>query len=254
MATAEQQTPEEETHDIYTDPALIQSSDDPVVIFVQKHWQRIVSLAIAAGIVWFVVNSYQSAQQASVARSSALFTSMRSSFTDLEEQQSEGTNSEATTTDEAKTSENDKLLAKFNTQLESLSETKEPYAFLEEMYKGLHAGKTGDLEKMNSDLKSNWQNLEKTDSKRLLGEVSDLAKAKLMLDSVEKKAQGLELLQVLSTKAIFVSVPAAITLSKIASTDEEKANALGILEELSTSQPEQLDLIQPELDRLKGQS
>ncbi|NMC62495.1 MAG: hypothetical protein GYA55_04935 [SAR324 cluster bacterium] len=88
----------------------------------------------------------------------------------------------------------------------------------------------------------------------MIAELQTLLSARSKLDNPETSMQAKASLKRLADEGVFVQVSAAISYARVALNPDEKREALTLLSSLQERQPEQAQLIEPELRRLKGLS
>jgi hypothetical protein len=150
------------------------------------------------------------------------------------------------------TEKRDQIMARLRSNLVALSNERDPYSSLAALYGGLTKLANNDLVGAEADFSAvNWEALpSESSSGRLLGELAALNIARAKLDSDKSAKDGKQLLEKLAKNGHFVNVSAVTILGMIAQTDEEKTKAANLIADVLQLNPEQADILQPELDRL----
>lgn len=263
-----------QNNDIYTDPAIVDAKiDDPLALFISKHWQQLIMALVVIGIGYYFYNGYLTSQRENQMRAAELYSKAQNSFEELERLRSEElkANPNNPETSEAKvdsnTADSDKELAekskqnqiaeargRLTQQLAALGDTPAPYKQMGVLYSIRMAIAQNDLKSAESALATlpAWNTVDRTDSAlRYIGEQAALLYAIGLIDDDSRIQEGRELLISLGKSGVFVAPQAAITLARIATSKPEKSEALSLLESVSRSLPSQSDLLANEIELLK---
>lgn len=247
-------------HDIFTDPAIAQAkAEDPLFDFIAKNWQQ---LLFAAAIIFgghYMYTRYQSTQYDSRVSASDLFAKVRSSAQELiiAERELASLKSQTDEAQKASLEEAEKKVTEAESSLKqrvaALSDAKQPYAELSNLYKGLAAIRAGNLDQASQDF-SQIINLAKTNpDMELYSELARLQLSRSRLDLPEQYSQARSDLKSLAENGHYVNVVAATVLARVSTTSEEKTEALNVLQSLAKMHPEQADLLEEDLERLSAQ-
>lgn len=250
-------------HDIYTDPALVRSEErDPFFDYLLKNWRQLLVVAVVVFGFYYVYTRYEQTQVESRIASADLFIKVQESAREL----ASAEDSIARLTLSAKDKEPsevatekerlEKNLAeareKFNQRLSALSDGRAPYVYLGDIYRGLNALRVGDTASARTTLGQVITALDsKTDQgSEFITEMAKFSLAKALVDESSSYSEGREMLQKLATAGKYFNAAAALTLARVSSSDEEKGQALTIMQELTLKYPEQSDLLAEEIERL----
>ena len=143
---------------------------------------------------------------------------------------------------------------KLGQYLNALDDAKEPYSELATLYRGLAVHIYEDLDTMRATLSEfNWSEVTELDSsERLIAELAAVSLARAMLEEEATLNEGKQMLTKLARNGHYVHVSSAVSLARVSKTPEDKQEASSVIESILERQPEQLDLLEPELERLKG--
>lgn len=143
----------------------------------------------------------------------------------------------------------------FEQRLQSLSRTKAPYTEISRLYKlagdrlvggALVAGAVTESQQYSA--------LDAADPGRLVAELKALTVARGLLDQEGKDAEGMKLLQDLRSNGRFVDIAAGLAIAQIAESPADQLEARKGLESLLLRHAEQLEVLQPEIERLGGEA
>lgn len=131
-------------------------------------------------------------------------------------------------------------------KIAALKDEREPYSAVASGYEAVLS-----LENGESPVSyPNWENTDASASSRVFLELTALRLARAALSSDKDSEARLQLNQ-LVMKGRFAHVGAALSLARVAEDEGQKQEALKLLEELSLRAPEQNELLEAELDRLR---
>jgi hypothetical protein len=135
--------------------------------------------------------------------------------------------------------------------IDSLNSPK-PFDTLAQLYRGLIAARFGDYPTTQSVLASTaWETIGSADSaERMAAEFAVLGLSRALVDAPDSAALVKNILSNLAAKGNYASVQAALTLATVASTPEEKASALNLLNDVSKRFPTQEKFLAPARERV----
>lgn len=258
---------------LFTDPTLAQTAaEDPLFKFLSTHWKQVLLLIGAVLAGYFGNQSFQETYLSSMRRSGELFSNLQKQIDQIDIEQgallslreeakqksadaavSEAQKEEIAKNIKEKEQSLIKLQERSGEMITALSDSREPYNELALLYRQLlqtraaNAASIAQLQPVRSD----WENVDAKSAERFISEASAFNAAGLKLDRADSASQASETLKNLSKNGVYLHVPAALRLARIASTVEQRAEALIVLEELSTRMPEQSSVLQAEIARLK---
>lgn len=244
---------------IFNDPnntsGVIETSHDPFFAWLTTWWRPLFVACIAVLAVgyarhMFTENARQSAESASEA-----FSKMHSNFEEyLSALQSQQTlkNRENPTDKKAledleksRNSAEERVKdtrVKFESALQFVGDVGEPYRSFKPLYAGLinlADGKQEEASAVLSDLK--WKDLP-SGLERILGEGAALSVGRALVDRDD--AKGKEVLIDLVKSGMYMNAPAAIIMSRVAKSDDERKTAQSLVEEVNKNHPEQAKLLE----------
>ncbi len=261
----QQETP----HDIYTDPALAQAKEeDPFFGYIANNWRQLLVTAVVIFGGYYIYTRYQQAQNLSFIAAADLLVKVQETSKELTELQSKlitlnqpqvGEKEDVKKgTDLAKEKEAlqkqvDETKEKFSQRLAALSDAREPYGNLANLYRGLNASKSGDIASLKSAVGAVNDQLSDSndDGSVLVQELATLMLARSLLDNADTYIEGRDQLKTLATEGKFVHSSAAQTLARVSATDEEKQDALSIIDQIISTHPGQSDILKEEKERLQ---
>jgi len=247
------------TRNIFEDPAIREAAkNDAFARFLVKHWVSltVTAVAIALGMIAYNVFTTTAAQKradatmllSEVQEAYGALVAKQEALANLRDQQvveSDATKKQELVSriDEKEKEANDSR-QKLNLMVAAL-EGHKSFSQVAGLYKGLLAGRFGDYETTKAALAANaWEQSGSADSsRRSMSEVAALGLAKTLSESEAHRQLGKETLKALAQRGAFVPVEAADTLSYLATTPEEKAELVSILESIRGRAPGQDRLI-----------
>lgn len=243
-------------------------AEDPLAIFLNKYWRQVVVVAAIIAAGFYAKNVFEETYTASMQRAAAVFSDMRAQYANLNsllaEQEklkgqpiAQGESAEKSETD--KQEQLKKQIEDSETRLldllRALQDEREPYRSLGNLYRGLFAHQKGDFEAMQAQLGSfNWKAAEASSKERYFAELAALALARAELDQDSQRESGQSLLKQLAAESEYVQVSAALTLARIAKTEQERTEISQQIESILQKSPQQSEILEPELSRLKQDS
>ncbi len=253
---------------IFVDPNLKTELDgDPVFKFLKNYWRPLAVAVVAVFAIWYSKNAYQDAVKKNAEEFSSTFSQLQSDYEELKSAQERVTTAKAQLTTLQKTEEIEKQKAKIveseknledvskriTQELSALNNTSGVYKDLGNVYSGLIALDAGDIEKAKSLLNNKkWAEVkDPLASERVALESGYYALARHNLQTDSTFTEGKEMLQELADKGSVANVASAITLSRLAETDEDKANALASMQAIVQKDPIQSELLESEIQRLQ---
>ncbi len=234
-----------------------QQVEDPVAKFIWTHRKELTLTVLAGLALFYVIHTFQENRRARMAEAADMFHSVQEQFDNftqasvrLSEQRSL-----ATVKAEDLKKQEDALTeqrARLDQSLRALADTDPPYTELAALYRGLLARSAGAASEAASLLGGfAWRSEAVDSSKRLHGELAQLAFARSLLDDDASREQGMSLLKDLAREGAYVRVVAAVSLARIATSDAQRAEAKALLAAVVQAQPEQADLVKGEVERLE---
>lgn len=252
---SQQQAPRAPSRNIFEDPAIAAAAqNDPFARWVIRHWRTIVGIlvAIAAGMLGY--HRFTSVALEKRAAATAVLNSVQENYSQLlkkDEALVSLKGDEAAATDpaekekikkeiESTTREVDQLRDKVTLMVDSL-DASSPYGQLKNLYKGLLASRVKDYDKTQGILAlQSWEQIGKPDSsERFIAELLTYGLARSLIDSDTHREFARTQLAGLAERGSFAAVQAASTLSLIAQTDAEKAQAQELVAKLRVKFPSQ---------------
>ncbi|NLF25502.1 MAG: hypothetical protein GX589_07580 [Deltaproteobacteria bacterium] len=227
-------------------------NEDPLFRFLFK-WRRplVWALVLVACLAYIQFHLNQSRQE-NKNRGADLYAEVRKEFLLLERLDKElaDKKDESDQEKERLTQELKSVKDRLNGKLDALQDQKEPYRKIGQAYRALTAVKTGDpkqFESLMSQLDLDRELASVASEEALYVELPALLLARALLDHEEGVEMGKRTLRTLSQKAKYVRVSAALTLSTIAQSEGERAEALALLQQIQKDLPEQGSLIEHQL-------
>ncbi len=251
-----QTIPEEETsgHDIYTDPALAREARDPVAEFLKRQWRQLLVGVLVVFAIVYVKNTLQESYRRGLSGSADAFykaqdalenlKTAKKTLKDLEEKTLPTDAAEKEKAEKERETARADLKAREERLQQSvavLGDSMAPYNSFADLIKALAARESGDMQGVRSALAKyspdTFSALKGSD--RFIAELSLLALGRALLDAPESEADGKKILNALASKGEWAGVSAALTISRIAETEQEKKDAQALIADLSTRHPEQ---------------
>lgn len=246
-------------HDIYTDPALARETRDPIADFLKSQWRPLFVGILLIFAVIYVKNTMQESYQRGLETSADALFKAQEAFDGFKEAKKKVAELEAkplSTDAKAKETElKDREAAltdlksreeRMQQTLAVLGDSKAPYNKIADLFKLLIAHERGDVSAMRTALgQYSTESLPRLKgADRFVGELSLIALGRALLDTPETGAEGKRILIALAKQGEIVAVSAALTVSRIASTDDEKKEAQALIAELALKNPEQAAALQ----------
>jgi hypothetical protein len=252
-------------HDIFQDPALTQTiQDDPLFLFLKKWWLHVAVVAGAIVLGIYAKGAFDETHRAEMARSADRFMEMQGQFEELAALEAAVLKAEADVAaadkkeDAGKTlSEAQQKLREGRTRLDNLlatlADAREPYAELGKVYRGALALRGNDFASAQSTLSADrWGSIEDAESsQRFIAELEAFTLARAELDQENLRSLARGHLRALAERGAHFDVAAALALASASGTDEEKAEARSVLEQLRSRAPEQTEVIESALAQLQ---
>lgn len=260
-----------ESHDIFEDPTVSKTlREDPIMKTLIRWWQQILVAALVVAAVIYARHRFTEAYYARLGEASDVFSrasgEMSRDISLAEQIESVRKDLASTTGDPKKQEELQKKIQELESErnevgrrlqevLAALGDTRPQYSNLVPFYRVLMYQQKGDIKSvLNSvDDPENWATVDASkQGDRFVAELLTLVYSRSLLDDPSESQRAKTLLKQLAESAVFARVPAALTLSKIAQGEQERADVAGLLERISKDMPEQSDLIKDELARLQA--
>jgi hypothetical protein len=252
---SQHEAPRAPSRNIFEDPAIAAAAqNDPFARWVIGHWRTIlgVLVALAAGMLGYhrftsvalekrsaatsVLNSVQESYAQLLAKDEALVSLKGDEAAATDPAQKEKVKKEI----ESTIREVDQLRDKVTLMVDSLDVTP-PYGHLKDLYRGLLASRLKDYDKTQGLLAAHsWEEVGKPDSsERFIAELVTYGLARSLIESDAHREFARTHLVGLADRGSFAAVQAATTLSLIAQTDAEKAQAQELVAKLRVKFPSQ---------------
>jgi hypothetical protein len=252
---SQQDAPRAPSRNIFEDPAIAAAAqNDPFARWVLLHWRSLIGVlvAIAAGMLGYhrfttvalekraaattVLNSVQDNYSQLIKKDEALVTLKADEAAATDSAAKEKLKKDI----EATTREVDQLRDKVTLMVDSL-DTPAPYGHLKNLYKGLLASREKDYDKTQGILAlQSWEQIGKPESsERFIAELLTYGLARSLIDSDTHREFARTQLASLAERGSFAAVQAASTLSLIAQSDAEKAQAEELVAKLRVKFPSQ---------------
>lgn len=241
-------------HDIYTDPALTREAQDPVAEFLKARWRPILVAVLLVFAVLYIKSSLQESYQRSLSASADAFYKAQDALENLKTAKKALKELEdktlPTVAAEKEKAEKDREAAR--TELKSreermqqtiviLGDSMAPYSKLADLMKALVARESGDVQAIRGALgkysPDTFGQLKGSD--RFISELSLLALGRALLDSPDTEREGKNILVALAKKGEIAGVSAALTISRIAESEQDKKDAQALITDLAARYPEQ---------------
>ncbi len=231
--------------------------EDPLAKFVNKNWLQIIGVLIVVAVVYFGYVQFMSAYQTRMSGAADLYRKVREEYAALTETRASAVKETDAKKKEELTKSTQESSRKLSESIRALGDASYPYSEIARIYQALvlitvppGGALTADVKAARQVLQPlNWEQ-EKTGSpKRLLAELRALLLGRTLLDDPSTIAEGRSMLKTLAQRGAVVHTAAALSLSQIASTDEEKKEAKAVLESLRSQHVEQGEVIDSELQR-----
>lgn len=219
-------------------------------------WGREILIAVAvAGAIFMVTKFLREADVKQRKIASEKFEETRATFTQLKAAvgaQAEGTGDDAAKKSQAEQVET--LKVKLTEELKVLGDAKEPYKSLAGVYQALAANLLGDTASAQQSLAALdlTASLAEESPQTMYVEFAALNAARALIDSDASYPQGRSVLKTLAEKGRYVATNAAIALTDISRTVEEKAEAKAVLDSLVARVPESQDVLKGAVQRLSN--
>ena len=231
--------------------------EDPVAKFVSKNWRQIIGALIVALVVWFGYTQFESAAVTRREAAADLYRKVR-------EQYAAFTDARASALKETDAKKKEELVKslqdsarKTAESVRALGDASYPYNEIGRIYQALLAilvpqdgAFTPNVQAAREALQPlNWKEQKAGSRERFLAELRALLLGRTLLDDKAGAAEGRELLKALAQNGSVVHASAALTLSQIAVTDDEKKEARLLLDTLRSAHAELGEVIDAELQR-----
>ena len=241
-------------------------TEDPLFRFLFKWRRPIIWLAAAAAAVVYVQYYLDQSRQESRRRGADLYADVRKEMKSLEALQDEAADlargggkkeGEEKAKLDGKKAELAKSIedsqARLSGKLSALGDQKPPYNALAKAYRALAAARAGEAGPVEQALKGFdlERSFELPGQEGLFVELPALLLARSLLDSEAGQKAGRETLRMLAEKGRFARVAAALTLAGVAESEQDRSQALALLQEVKKAMPEQGSLIEGEIERLQ---
>ena len=265
----ENRTPDNESQagELFEDLTVARTiREDPVFKFLFKWWRQILTVAVAVVIVFYGRCQFEQARALRMSEASDLyvrleneFSNLRSLGQELQELKSREQNGVRGDADwSKKVGELEEKIGDSNRRLKellaSLQDTRAPYEGLASLYKVLADEFSGNTKEVSEALNPahNFAQIESGRPERFFAELKALVSARALLDSGAGFSEGRALLAELAQEGQFVNVAAAVSLARISLSPEEKSAAAALLEKVVSAHPEQAELLDEEIQRMRG--
>lgn len=241
-------------------------AQDPLYVFVKNFWRQLLVAAIAIGAAVFIYQRFHDTYVQGMERGASVLSTVQRDYkrvVELGRQVKVGeaglakigkdkVEAEQKKLDSLKTQQKE-AHTQLGAAITALQRERPPYSNIAMVYQALVARTGGNLDGVRSALLGlDWQTITDTKSpQRLSAELGALVLAKSLLDNEITLAEGKSLLKALAEHGAIANVSAAISLSRIAQSDEERAAAQQTLIELKNKHPEQNNLLESEMGEIE---
>jgi len=272
----QQQTPNETENDrdrIFSDPTLQQTmAEDPLLKYFKENWRQTLIILGTACALYFGYQTMHETYVQSMQRAGEIYSNLHKQLLVLDTEKSDlskAVSEQDEKNRDAKASDQDKQAAlkkvsdaqtelnksqdKLKEMLTALSDSREPYKSIAQIYRGIFALRNGDLAGAKDALSAAaaWKTQKADTKERFYAESAAFTLAGALLDQDNGLQEAKGLLRDLAGEGGYLSVPAALRLARIAVSPEEKSEAISILESLKAKQPTQNTLLDAELSHLR---
>ncbi len=242
------------SRNIFEDPAIAAAGrDDPFVQFVSAQWKRILAILCAIGISMVAYNTFNTTRELKKAAATELFGQVREQYESIVMKQAELSNqqSDLATKSDADKKDSEGKIAELVKEIDLLHQKTKlmivsldspaPFDLLGRLYGGLLAARFGEYETTKAALIANqWEIVGRAgSSERFAAEMATLGLGKALTDSEPFLAAGKAALFGLAERGEFAAVPAAVSLSSMAVSAEEKTKVRELLTTLRGRFPSQ---------------
>lgn len=248
--------------EVLKDEFKTQTHEDPIFRYIAESWRQIlVGVLIVVAVLYarraFIETQDQDARRSADALSKVQaqldrYVSLKSSPPPIDPKLSKEEQDKIL---KAHSDQLTEISSQLNQAITSLGDTRAPYQTLAPIYRAIAAKEEGNTQKALSELSlvDPFASDPTADpAGRLVGELSAILRARILLDQSGKENEGREIMKTLGEKGSFVRVPAALSLALLANSPEDKAQALSILEAIVRDEPSQEPLLSSAIERLRG--
>ena len=221
---------------------LIQQSiaQDPLFVFLEKYWRQLVVVGLAIAAIFYVRQSYLSAQDESKKRAADAFLDFESVF--VAERQALLAPSDASANGEpSKSDARDRVLA----MITSLEDQPSPYRELGELYMTILSSAPGSIDVKQIDTVKN------ADGAQFIDELRQLVILRKAIDSDTTRDKAFQALVMFAGKAQYVGPTALGSAARITKDAEERDAVKAAASSLQSERPELRDSL---LAALSGSS
>lgn len=235
-----------------------QLEEDPIFRFFAKYLKQVVIVAAAIFCFFFLKSEFQQSYEASMRDGAQELVKVRKEYATLlkNQRELEETKELAKTANEKvedKESRQKKIVEldksveeskrKLNEYLTVLGDKKIPYPKIAKTYRALLAANDKDYSVL-MNMTSEFSIKGKSDSDLFYSEMGSLLLGKSLLDSPDNSEQGKQMLLELAKNGQYAQVSAALTLKRIAETDQDKSEAKSLIDSIIAKHPEQSELLE----------
>lgn len=221
---------------------LIQQSmaQDPLFVFLEKYWRQIVVVGLAIAAIFYVRQSYLSAQDESQKRAADAFLDFESVFV-AERQELSAPHDAGAAGDASRSDARDRVRA----MITSLEDQPSPYREIGELYMTILSSDVGtiDVQQFNTVKDANGS--------RFIDELQQLVIIRKAIDSDATRDKAFQALVSLAATAQYVGPTALGSAARIAKDAEERDAVKATASSLQSERPELRDAI---LAALSGSS
>lgn len=243
---------------VIQDNAAYEDSDlKPAIEYIEKNWKQFAITIVAALAMVYAVKVFRETRAMNMKASADRYARVNQSYNALLTSVLSANDTKKDAKEGEKTATRDEKIASAKARLEedlrSLEDTKDPYPAIAKIYRASTLALTGDAAAIKGAVEGLNLSaaLASTGPERLYTELSALALGRALLDGNDSYKDGWALLLKLLNQGSYVNVSAASALARIASTPEEKAEVIAAAEKYLLAHPDQNELLEQDIDRLR---
>lgn len=249
---------------VFGDPEMARSaSEDPVLKFLVSAWRQMTVIVLGVLAVFYATNVFRETRERDLQSSGDAFYRVQRQFdaykgllTQIASLQGK-TDAEIGDKGRAEIAElekrRDETRKKIEDALAALADMRAPFDSLASLYRGLLSREAGDTAGLVNAINPRaWAAVNNTSSaERFMAEIQSLAYARALIDSEAHNAEALAVLKELASQGAYVHTSAALAVAAVANTPEDRKAALDLLIRLQATHPEQSELVDDEIARLR---
>ncbi|HMO02783.1 MAG TPA: hypothetical protein PKD37_06760 [Oligoflexia bacterium] len=257
-----------------TETAIKNELNDPIADWFSRNWRLLSWFILSLVIIYLIYQGYVSSQHEANKRAGDLLATTLNQLDQLEalhiqikDLKNQKEHLTLKNDNAEKEKEYEKLTVKINEEREkfheiarTLSLSREPYNQLATIIEAV-AQEFNEQPNQNNEalltLATRWQEQELNNNQRFLSEIAALIKTKQLLTLATKNnntsqlAAAKEEIFKLAEAGKYVALPAAFSYAEFAANSAELKKALELLKKLTSQYPEQVDLLNPVIEKLE---